>query len=538
MSCAPSWNNTFASLGEFITRHEGSYFVEVGGGVFLEPNTSIERRCLKNEILSSLESYRTPPAFSLTSIPKEKLLLTDQTTVSVENTEVPPKLFFALLRNTRMDIGKNISIFGQIENETGIEERHFPLSLKIHGDNEANTNLVLENIDKIQPRSIGIDFIGIELLDTVLISLLPKLDLKENGEVKELILCADKKEQVSAILTQNEKISVGRIKKIVLREYALAILPELDLEEVGNPKELYLCGSEKEHVAVILKQEEKISVRGVKKIVLRDYAVAILSKLGLEEVGELGGLSLYGGEKEHVAAILKQEKKISVRGTKEISLVGYAVNILPRLDLEEVGNPNELYLCGGGIKDVAAIIAQKEKISVRGVKKIVLRDYAVAILPRLDLEEVGELEGLSLFADEKEHVAAILAKKEKIPVRGVKEISLVGYAASVLPRLDLREDGGLKELKMRVCTEESHCSEIFEQEDESIDVWDAKIKIAIYAPWGSSPSYFESGILSKLKRSNIAERVLRRFKDFLFLLAVWARVLTTEASRDLNRRLN
>ncbi|OIR57317.1 MAG: uncharacterized protein A8A55_1924 [Amphiamblys sp. WSBS2006] len=155
--------------------------------------------------------------------------------------------------------------------------------------------------------------------------------IREDWKVEWFRLCAREKERVSEILAQEQTICVGRVKSIDLEEYAVSILPKLRFHEDCEVEWLILEASEEEHVSEILAQNQKIYVGRVKSIGLEEYAVSILPKLEIHEDCRIEWLRLVANRKEYVEPILAQSKPIYVGAVKNASLGGYAVSILPRL---------------------------------------------------------------------------------------------------------------------------------------------------------------------------------------------------------------
>ncbi|OIR55869.1 MAG: uncharacterized protein A8A55_3385, partial [Amphiamblys sp. WSBS2006] len=91
-------------------------------------------------------------------------------------------------------------------------------------------------------------------------------------------LIAEREEYVSVVLEHDKTICVGRVKKMWLCKYAVSVLTKMSLEDCEFEK-LILYASREEEVAAVLAHDKTISVGRVKRMELRQYAVSILPKL-------------------------------------------------------------------------------------------------------------------------------------------------------------------------------------------------------------------------------------------------------------------
>ncbi|OIR56068.1 MAG: uncharacterized protein A8A55_3186, partial [Amphiamblys sp. WSBS2006] len=166
-----------------------------------------------NEEVSALVAQlQAPDNFSLThDLPNEAVLLTEKTTVTMSNIEISMKLFFVLLEKTRVTVNENFSITEHYRNEDCIGEhgmaRETPICLVRRY--ESVSPLALENIERMAPKSIGCSLKKLDLSDTGLINILPKLRINEDSEVEEFKLAASKEEYITEILEQEKTICVG-----------------------------------------------------------------------------------------------------------------------------------------------------------------------------------------------------------------------------------------------------------------------------------------------------------------------------------------
>ncbi|OIR56355.1 MAG: uncharacterized protein A8A55_2898, partial [Amphiamblys sp. WSBS2006] len=163
-------------------------------------------------------------------------------------------------------------------------------------NNEAVSNLAPENIERMAPKSIGCSLEEVKQYNTGLINILPKLRINENNEVKKLRLDATEKEHVSTILAQDQPFCIGRMKDMILEDYAVSILQKLRIHEAHRIEQLRLNAREKEHVDGILSQDQPFYVGRMEEMILGSYAVSLLPKLGIHEDNVVEKLSLYASK--------------------------------------------------------------------------------------------------------------------------------------------------------------------------------------------------------------------------------------------------
>ncbi|OIR55673.1 MAG: uncharacterized protein A8A55_3581, partial [Amphiamblys sp. WSBS2006] len=134
----------------------------------------------------------------------------------------------------------------------------------------------------------------------------------------------------------------------------------------------------------------------IKKIELRGNVTAIVRRPEIQEDGVLEELVLLAWEGRQVAQILTQEQKIRIGRIKKITLIYSAVSVLHKLEIQEGSVLEELVLSAYRREDIAPILTQEQKIRIGGIQKIKISGYAVAVLPKLEIQEDGLLEGLVL----------------------------------------------------------------------------------------------------------------------------------------------
>ncbi|OIR56353.1 MAG: uncharacterized protein A8A55_2900, partial [Amphiamblys sp. WSBS2006] len=208
-----------------------------------------------------------PASFLLTcDLPNEAVLLTDQTTVTLSNIEISVELFFVLLEKTIVTVGGSFSITGHNDNEDCIREhgmaRNSPFCLV---RSLALSSLALENIERMAPNSIGCSLKKLDLSDTGLISILSKLRIHGDCEIKLFCLSASEEAHVAEVLAQEKPFCVGRVKIMALEEYAVGVITKMSPKDC-EVEYLSLTASEEAHVAAVLAQEKPFCVGRVKNM--------------------------------------------------------------------------------------------------------------------------------------------------------------------------------------------------------------------------------------------------------------------------------
>ncbi|OIR58402.1 MAG: uncharacterized protein A8A55_0812 [Amphiamblys sp. WSBS2006] len=121
---------------------------------------------------------------------------------------------------------------------------------------------------------------------------------------------------------------------------------------------------------------------------------------------------------------------------KEVNLYRTGlINILSKLGINEESKVKWLGLSTREKEHVAEILAQNQVIYVGSVEKMTLENYAVSILPKLKIHQNSEVELFGLYADEAEHVSAILSQDQIFCVGKVKEMEFCDYAVFVFLKM-------------------------------------------------------------------------------------------------------
>ncbi|OIR55970.1 MAG: uncharacterized protein A8A55_3284, partial [Amphiamblys sp. WSBS2006] len=261
------------------------------------------------------------------------------------------------------------------------------------------SSLALENIKRMPPNSIGCVLERVILIDTWLINILPKLRIKKDCEVGDLTLNASREEHVAGILKQEKPFCVGRVKSMWLWGYAAGVITKMSLEDCEF-EFLYLHANKEEHAAAVLEHDKAICVGRVKVMVLCEYAVGFVTKMSPEDcVAEL--LRLTASEEAHVAAVLGHKRKFCVGRVKRMELEDYAVSVLTKMSLEDC-EFEKLRLIAEREEYVSVVLEHDKTICVGRVKKMFLCEYAVSILTKMIIHEDNTMESLNVAAYGKE----------------------------------------------------------------------------------------------------------------------------------------
>ncbi|OIR55949.1 MAG: uncharacterized protein A8A55_3305, partial [Amphiamblys sp. WSBS2006] len=290
------------------------------------------------------------------------------------------------------------------------------------------------------------------------VGVITKMSLKD-CEIEHLSLTAREEAHVAAVLAQKKPFCVGRVKTMWLDHYAVGVITKMSLKDCEF-EYLSLDANEEAHVAAVLAQEKPFCVGRVKTMVLKGYAVGVITKMSLKDC-EIESLELTATKREHVAEVLAQEKPFCVGRVKVMWLGEYAVGVITKMSLKDC-EIEEFKLDASEEAHVAELLAQENPFCVGGVKTMWLRDYAVGVITKMSLKDC-EFEYLSLSADKEAHVAEVLAQENPFCVGGVKTMWLREYAVGVITKMGFK-DCEIESL-MLTASEEAHVAEVLAQEN-------------------------------------------------------------------------
>ncbi|OIR56065.1 MAG: uncharacterized protein A8A55_3189, partial [Amphiamblys sp. WSBS2006] len=194
--------------------------------------------------------------------------------------------------------------------------------------------------------------------------------------------------------------------------------------------------------------------------------INILPKLRIHGDCEIESLRLSASEKEHVAEVLAQENPFCVGRVKKMWLREYAVGVITKMSLKD-SEIESLVLYASEEAHVAAVLAQKKPFCVGGVKKMWLLGYAASVITKMSLKDC-EIEYLRLDATRRKHVAEVLAQEKPFCVGRVKKMWLYEYAVGVITKMSIHEDNTMESFVLGGYKD--YFSGILEEGDNSIDL--------------------------------------------------------------------
>ncbi|OIR55747.1 MAG: uncharacterized protein A8A55_3507, partial [Amphiamblys sp. WSBS2006] len=184
---------------------------------------------------------------------------------------------------------------------------------------------------------------------------LPKLVLHKENVMEEFSLDASWiKEYVSEIMKiKDGSVLFGKVKKLELRDYAINALPKLVLHKENAMEEFSLEAAKEEFVSEIIHADNNSIWFGkVKRLMLRGYAINALPKLVLHKENVMEVFSLSAEKREYVSEIIHADNNSIWFGkVKILVLRGYAINALPKLVLHKENVMEEFSLDASWIKE-------------------------------------------------------------------------------------------------------------------------------------------------------------------------------------------
>ncbi|OIR57074.1 MAG: uncharacterized protein A8A55_2172, partial [Amphiamblys sp. WSBS2006] len=408
------------------------------------------------------------------------LLLSKETTVVLDEIVLSFELLLKLLEKTKVSVVGKISVFSSPIYEDciipviGTEHGDVVLRISSFPDIKHDTHF-FKNTNGIPPSSIACKCGVVLLEETPLVCMIPKLKIAK-GNVMELFSLNIRNEEniTELFIAEDRSIYLGRIKKLVLKNYAVLALPKIELCGDNEVEGLYLSAEEMYYVSGITRAEDSIYVGRVKRLKLLGYAISTLPKIELHEDNEMDELLLDAEKIEYVSGIVRAKDSIYVGRINNMKLLGYAVNTLPKIKLHEDNEMERLYLDVKETVNVSGITSAEDTIWIGRVKKLVLRNYATSILPRIKLHEDNEMEELVLYAEKEQNVSEIIRVRDNsIWVGRVKKLVLSDYAVNTLPKIKVHEDNEMEDIHL-YAEKERNVSEIIRARDSSI--WVGRVK--------------------------------------------------------------
>ncbi|OIR55982.1 MAG: uncharacterized protein A8A55_3271, partial [Amphiamblys sp. WSBS2006] len=349
---------------------------------------------------------------------------------------------------------------------------------------------------KEENNSIWVGKVKLLMLEWYAVGILPKLRIHKDNVMEWLVLYAYDPINITEILkTENNSVWVGKVKRLELHGYTVGILPKLRIHKENVMEELDLCADKAEQITEVLKEENNsIWVGKVKCLKLNGHAIEILPKLRIHEENMVEEFVLATNRTENLAEILEPGNKnilAWIAKVHRLSLKNNAIQLLPKLRIHEDNVMEELWLNAYEVDQITEILkTENNSVWVGKVKLLKLKWYAVGILPKLKIHEENVMEWLVLDAYSPEHITEILkTENNSIWVGKVERLDLTLYAIGILPKLKIHEDNVMEWLRLYADRPED-VAEILKEENNSI--WVGKVKL-LKLEW------YAVGILLKLR---------------------------------------
>ncbi|OIR56664.1 MAG: uncharacterized protein A8A55_2587 [Amphiamblys sp. WSBS2006] len=219
----------------------------------------------------------------------------------------------------------------------------------------------------------------------------------------------------------------------------MEILPRLKACSGSEVEFLLLNAGRVEHIAEVLAQGQLFSVGGVKSIKAYGYAVCVLPRMEIHRDTGIEYLKMETEKEEGTAGLLRKEKAFYLGRVRELLLSEGAVNVLPKMKLCPDNEMDWLVLRADRKEHVATVSEHPGQVFVGRVKNIMLYEHAVCVLPRLEIHRDSEVSLLDLRAGRGEHIAGMLGEENTVCLGRISRIVLHGYAVDVLSRMKTSE---------------------------------------------------------------------------------------------------
>ncbi|OIR57380.1 MAG: uncharacterized protein A8A55_1860 [Amphiamblys sp. WSBS2006] len=366
---------------------------------------------LLNHLAVQLPHAPSDFLLSTTNIPDNPSLLTEKTTVSLENIAISEFFFFVLLSKTKVRVGENLSLFGDNNGEDCIAEHGMARTDEPCCIDTTNvfwmkkpTPLFLENINSIPLNSI-VCTLGYHLwCKDGFVNILLKLRIGENSKTKFICLHAAEKRYITEILEQENNLFLGKTEEMELHEYAVLVF--LKLSEATKNSILFLRITVTRAFSGLGELSERIiPLCAANDLYLTGYALDLLPEPTTRE-----NVFLKAETKHEIAGMLTSDRRIEIGTTTNISLENYAVNILPKLKMNE------------GIKSLLLKVDREDyvkeiletadnSIEIGRIESITLYDQCIDILPKLKIGRNNEMKTFYLLPADYNNITTPILEK-------------------------------------------------------------------------------------------------------------------------------
>eukprot|EP00917_Polyrhabdina_sp_WS-2016_P031403 GHVP01067008.1.p1 GENE.GHVP01067008.1~~GHVP01067008.1.p1 ORF type:complete len:240 (+),score=30.89 GHVP01067008.1:1943-2662(+) len=215
-------------------------------------------------------------------------------------------------------------------------------------------------------------------------------------------------------------------------------------------------------------------IRGIKGIMkIYECAVFVLSRLKISLGNILSFLELELSSGIHLELFSELENKSIVMGqiTERITFSNYAVNILPKLKLHEDNYPGVISLDAESKNQIQAILETEDNSILIGkiTRNVKMTEWAVNILPKLSINEETKMTYFKLRVSTEDQIENILRLEDKsISIEIISEkLSLTGHAVGILPNIEFPKGSKMRCLRLYTAGM-NHIVDILELEDKSI----------------------------------------------------------------------
>ncbi|OIR56839.1 MAG: uncharacterized protein A8A55_2411 [Amphiamblys sp. WSBS2006] len=400
-------------------------------------------------------------------------VLDRKTDIAIHDVKISDAVLMMLSRCARVTIGENVSVFSQsLNRENTIESTLFNeqtcydelLDLytgpyKIDSSRvEGIENIYVydlsvraehaeqrRNILKTKNKSIRIRNLKILSLIDAGATILPKLNISEDNIMKTFFISSNKKKDISEIIKMDDgSVVLGKLEEISLVDYGVSIFLKIIIPEDNTMESLCFSSYKRAPVKELLTKEDRsIRTGEFKNLSLKGHAVCLFPKLDIPEDSLIEHFHLSPYKRKHPRKMRKTKtRSIRIRAVKTLSLEGCAINTLLELNIPEENTLDELELASYGKQDMAELLkVENNSIRIGGIKKMKLAGYAVDIITKINIPEDNVLEELQLASYKRKHLKKTLRTKTRsIRTGRLLHLSLKGYAACILPKLDTPKD--------------------------------------------------------------------------------------------------
>ncbi|OIR56725.1 MAG: uncharacterized protein A8A55_2525, partial [Amphiamblys sp. WSBS2006] len=403
--------------------------------------------------------------------------LARETKVILQNISISDTLFLGLMSRTTVEIKSKITVFPHNNSLDCCLERPYPgigkeIRICVDGYTSEDLKQIEENIRRMPKRTIILKSQKIHAKEKGVCILLKFLDgsYERNdlfdgvygcknlfdgisGAGFEVLLESSERELVKEILgNSSSQIWMGKAKYLMLARRAIEIVPKLRMRDKDNMEKLILYADSPEYISEVINiKNQGILIGNMRNISLRGYAVEMLPKFKFHEENQINGITLSADHCDNITRISKAKKRSLLEcKVKNLRLERYAVELLSKLRIDEENEMESFSLSADHDTHITGMLGtEKNSIWVGKVKILCLEESAVKVLPKLRIHEENKMEVLSLSVRCSEKGTWLpLIKQNSIWVGKVKKLELRDYAAEMLPKLRFNKENEMEELSL------------------------------------------------------------------------------------------